>query len=154
MIVPEVVLDDAEVVPVVVDVGRREKCVATPHDALACSDRARASRLPNPARPPFTILAARGIPLQIVRGSNVAVRGRLVVGKCRVGDLGGPALGRVLDECARARSFHVCWALSVLAGTTAQRTKTTKRSLTEENLAAGWATREKQLLTGLLLELH
>src|SRR6267378_2150530 len=116
--VPEVVLDDAEVVPVVIDVGREKKCVATPHDAL----------LAQIGRPPvdFQTQLVRlhdfwrlGESLsKLCEESNVAVRGRLVVGKCRVGDLRG-LRSVACSTSARVRgSFHVCWALSVLAGTT------------------------------------
>ena len=100
--VPEVVLDDAEVVAVVIDVGRQEQSVAAPHDALL----AQIGSAPVDFQPQLVRLHdfwRLGESLsKLCEECHVAVRRRLVVGEGGVGDLTGSSLGGALDELARA----------------------------------------------------
>src|SRR5438445_8010370 len=96
--VSEVVLDDAEVIAMIVDVGGKEKRIATAHDAL----------LAQIGRPPVDFqtqlvrlhdLWRLRKPLsKLCEERHVAMRRSFVVDERGVGQLIRPALGGALDE--------------------------------------------------------
>src|SRR3954468_20448889 len=101
--VPEVVLDDAEVIAVVVDVGGKEQGVATTHNALL----AQIGRAPVNFQTQLVRLhdlrwLGKSLS-KLCQERYVAVRRSLVIDERGVGQLTGPALGGALDERGRAR---------------------------------------------------
>src|SRR3954466_9469803 len=101
--VPEIILNDAEVIAVIVDVRRQEKCVATPHDALL----AQIGRTPVDFQTQLVRLhdfwrLGKAFP-KLREESHVAVRRSLVIDERGVGELTGSALGGPLNEGRGAR---------------------------------------------------
>src|SRR5689334_11382878 len=101
--VAEIVLDDAEVIAVVVDVGRQQQSVATPHDALL----AQIGRAPVDFQAQLVSLYdlrwLRKPLAKLRQESDVSVRRRLVVDERGVGNLTRPPLGGAGNERERAR---------------------------------------------------
>src|SRR4051812_39043310 len=99
--VAEVVLDDAEVVAVVVDVRRQQQSIATAHDALL----AQIGRAPVDFQAQLVRLYdLRWLrkPLSKLRQeSNVTVRSRFVVDERGIRDLTRPPLSGAGDESER-----------------------------------------------------
>src|SRR3954451_16653169 len=101
--VPEIILNDAEVIAVIVDVRRQEKCVATPHDALL----AQIGRTPVDFQTQLVRLhdfwrLGKAFP-KLREERHVAVRRSLVIDERGVGDLTGSALCCPLHERGGAR---------------------------------------------------
>src|SRR5438045_2066893 len=96
--VSEVVLDDAEVIAVVIDVGWEKQGVASPHDALL----AQIGRAPVDFQTQLVRLydfGRLGKSLsKLCEERHITVRRSLVVDERGVGELRRPPLGRVLDE--------------------------------------------------------
>jgi hypothetical protein len=99
----EVVLDDAEVVAVIVDVGRQEQRIPPAHDALL----AQVGSVPVDFQPQLVRLHdlwRLGKPCAELREkSQIAVRCRLVIDESRVGELAGAPFRRTLHQRTRAR---------------------------------------------------
>ena len=101
--VSEVVLDDAEVVAMVVDIGGKEQRVATAHDPLL----AQVGSAPIDFQPQLVRLHdlwRLGESFsKLCEEGHIPVCSRLVIDESSIGELIRPALGCALDECAGAR---------------------------------------------------